>query len=219
MVTYMDRINCRHTVMVNGGLLSKRRAGVPTMLNHAFCQSLKREGKILLHLIDLCPDLSADMPVAEYLGRLAFLEASMDRYGLSIASLRISVYNPSVGQNLVEQTRYHLHAALRWPQKYLSVVYDHYHYDLTYMLAVNSSENAIETAPFFGQVYDNDGNTIILTETMSECNPGQGVFLPHLEENRYREWITGDGRRFVPQRATIEPLSPKQVTVWVCAAP
>ena len=218
MVTYLDRINCRDTVMVNGGLLSKRRAGVPVMLNHAFCQSLKREGKILLHLIDLCPDLSSDMPIAEYLGRLSFLEAGMDRYGLSIASLRISVYNPSVGQNLVEQTRYHLHAALRWPQKYLSVVYDHYHYDVTYMLAVNSSEHVIETAPFFGQVYDNDGNTIILADTMSECNPGHGVFLPHLDGTGEAYTTTGDGRRFVRQWATVEPLAPKQVSVWVCVA-
>lgn len=218
MVTYLDRINCRHTAMVNGGLLSKRRVGIPTMLNHAFCQSLKYEGKTLLHLVDLCPDASADMPIAEYLERLSFLESGMDRYGLSIASLRVSVYNPSVGQSLVEQARYKLHAALRWPQKYLSVIYDHCHYDIPYMLAVNSSEHVIKTAPFYGQAYDDDGNTIIIAETLSACNPGQGVILPHLEETGETYTTTGDGRSFAPMDVRVDPDGSAKVKVLVCHA-
>lgn len=122
------RLACITGSDIDGTLLDYGHVrSTPHFLNLALCEKLAGQP---LHLITNQEDMAtADGPtIAEFMERLTFLEQGLAQANIEIASLRVCVYHSNVSLEHCRKVARELHAALRWPQRYLAVVYDHASY-------------------------------------------------------------------------------------------
>lgn len=129
MLTYEQRMAVNIGCDIDGTLLDYgHRQGEPHLLNTALCEQLRGNN---IHLITNQGGLpfgiagAVGFPTpADFLARLEFLVASLVQYQIQVASLRVCVFHPKAGEGDIYQAKRQLEEALRWPQRFLSVVYD-----------------------------------------------------------------------------------------------
>lgn len=135
MLDYKERAKCKTAALVEGVLFKGER------VNTDFLSKLRWSDKLTaLHLLSL-PKVGRDgQGINPFIEQLALLEKAMTDYGIPVASLRVNVYDPTYDDSINADIARRLHALLRWPQKYLSVVYSHPKQDIPYMLAMNGAD-------------------------------------------------------------------------------
>ena len=133
MLTYKDREACKVSCLVENVLLIDGR------INHALLSNMKGEGMTALHLISFEKFDKDGKGLDAYIERVAQLEKALGEYGIAIATLRVNVYDPAYDESVNGDIGRRLHALLRWPQRWLSVVYSHPSQNIPYMLAMNGS--------------------------------------------------------------------------------
>ena len=135
MLAYNERANCKTACLVEGVLFKGER------INTDLLSKLRWSDKLsALHLLSLQMMGRDGQGIQPYIEKLALLEKAMTDYGILVASLRVNVYDPTYDDSINADIARRLHALLRWPQRYLSVVYSHPTQNIPYMLAMNGAD-------------------------------------------------------------------------------
>jgi len=135
MLDYNERAKCKAAALIEGVLLKGER------VNHDLLSKLRWSEKLTaLHLLSFRTMGRDGQGIQPYIEQLAALEKEMTDYGILITTLRINVYDPTFDDAINADVARRLHALIRWPQRYLSVVYSHPTQNIPYMLAMNGAE-------------------------------------------------------------------------------
>lgn len=132
IMTYAERMTHKTGCILENVLLNDGH------INMWLLNRWKETGVTGIHILSF-PDLTVETTEA-YVKMIGSLETGLDLWGIRIASLRVSVYSDGRTEAANEAVKNHLHSFLRWPQRFLSVVYawPHYHTNRAYMCALNS---------------------------------------------------------------------------------
>lgn len=133
MLTYKDREACKVSCLVEGVLWNEGQ------VNYAQIAKFNVWGMTALHLISFAKIGKDGEGLNAYIERITQLEEALTHYGIAIATLRVNVYDPAYDESVNGDIGRRLHALLRWPQRWLSVVYSHPSQNIPYMLAMNGS--------------------------------------------------------------------------------
>ncbi len=134
MMTYQQREACKTACLVEDVLIKDGRVNVELLAK------LKAEGKTAIHLLSFAKMGKDGEGIRTYLENIALLEKALAEHGIAVATLRVNVYDPAYDETINGDIARRLHALLRWPQRYLSVVYSHPSQNIPYMLAMNGTE-------------------------------------------------------------------------------
>lgn len=135
MLDYNERAKCKTAALVEGVLFKGERINTDLLSNLRWSNKLTA-----LHLLSFCTMGRDGQGIQPYIGQIATLEKAMTDYGILIATLRINVYDAALDDAINADIARRLHALLRWPQRYLSVVYSHPTQNIPYMLAMNGAD-------------------------------------------------------------------------------
>lgn len=131
MLTYNQRAACKVAVLIEGVLW------VDGKVNYAQIAKFDALGIRAIHLVSL---EKLGEGIAAYAERITLIEKALLECNIVIATLRVNVYDPVYDESVNGDIGRKLHAILRWPQRWLSVVYSHPSQNIPYMLAMNGSE-------------------------------------------------------------------------------
>ena len=135
MLAYNERAQCKAAALIDGVLFKGER------VNTDFLSKLRWSDKITaIHLLSFRTMGRDGQGINPFIEQLALLEKAMTDYGILVASLRVNVYDPTYDDSINADIARRLHALLRWPQRYLSVVYSHPTQNIPYMLAMNGAD-------------------------------------------------------------------------------
>ena len=135
MLDYNERAKCKTAALVEGVLFKGERINTDLLSNLRWSNKLTA-----LHLLSFRTMGRDGQGIQPYIGQIATLEKTMTDYGILIATLRINVYDAALDDALNADIARRLHSLLRWPQRYLSVVYSHPTQNIPYMLAMNGAD-------------------------------------------------------------------------------
>ena len=135
MLEYTARAQCKAAALVENVLLKGERVNTDLLSNLRWKEKLTA-----LHLLSFQPMGRDGQGIQPYIEQIATLEKAMTDYDILVASLRVNVYDPTYDDSINADIARRLHALLRWPQRYLSVVYSHPTQNIPYMLAMNGAD-------------------------------------------------------------------------------
>ena len=135
MLDYNARAQCKTACLVEGVLIKGDRINTDLLSKLRWSEKLTA-----LHLLSF-PKVGRDgQGINPYIEQLAMLEKTMTEQNILIATLRVNVYDSAFDDTINADIARRIHALLRWPQRYLSVVYSHPTQNIPYMLAMNGAE-------------------------------------------------------------------------------